>query len=283
MNQTVLSAADRSEKLSEQRVRATAHLGVRRLDGRTRLARLHQEGAAKIRMPASSGDPLEGVLINTAGGLTGGDRIDWHVEAGPGAAAVVTTQAYEKVYRSLAGHAGVSARLVVGDGGRIAWLPQETIVFDGSAFARRLDVDLGAGAEALIVEATVFGRLAMGESVRFARFSDRWRVRQGGKLIHAEDFSIGPDIAAALGRRAVLSGRIATATLLLVSPDARDRLTAVRAIIGDEGGASAWSVAGSGKLLARLFAEDSYSLRRRLGPLIGLLNGEAGLPRVWST
>ena len=46
--------------------------------------------------------------------------------------------------------------------------------------------------------------------------------------------------------------------------------------------ASAWTVAGSGKLLARLTAEDSYELRKRLIPLIELLNGRAGLPKVWT-
>ena len=233
-------------------------------------------------MPAVAGDPLEAVLINTAGGLTGGDRIAWEIEAGAGASVAVTTQACEKVYRARSGRAEVSARLSAAEGARIAWLPQETIVYDRSAFARRLDVDLAEGAEALIVEATIFGRLAMGERVRQAMFRDRWRVRQDGRLIHAEDFAIGPDLEATLGRRAVTGGAIAIATVLLVSPDAETLLPQVRDIIGEEGGASAWSVGGSGKLLARLFAGDGYLLRKRLVPLVGLLNGQAGLPKVWS-
>ena len=122
----------------------------------------------------------------------------------------------------------------------------------------------------------------MGERVRQAMFRDRWRVRQGGRLIHAEDFAIGPDLEATLGRRAVTGGAIAIATVLLVSPDAETLLPQVRDIIGEEGGASAWSVGGSGKLLARLFAGDGYLLRKRLVPLVGLLNGQAGLPKVWS-
>ena len=59
-------------------------------------------------------------------------------------------------------------------------------------------------------------------------------------------------------------------------------LPQVRAIIGEEGGASVWQVAGTGKLLARLVAGDGYSLRKRLAPLVGLLNGRAGLPKIWS-
>ncbi|TIM59883.1 MAG: urease accessory protein UreD, partial [Mesorhizobium sp.] len=49
-----------------------------------------------------------------------------------------------------------------------------------------------------------------------------------------------------------------------------------------QGDASVWSVKKSGKLLARLFAEDGYQLRKRLVPLVELLNGRAGLPKLWS-
>lgn len=278
----MLSTIGETEGLSAQRVNARARLVAGRIAGRTRLVRLYQDGAAKIRMPSVATDPLEAVLINTAGGLTGGDRLGWTIEAGPGAAVSVTTQACEKVYRARSGHAAVSVDLSAAAGARLAWLPQETIVYDNSAFARRLDVDLGEGAEALLVEATVFGRLAMGERVRQATFRDRWRVRQSGRLIHAEDFSIGADLEAMLQRPAVTGGAIAVATVLCVVPDPETLLPEVRDIVGEHGGASTWSVGGTGKLLARLYAGDGYMLRKRLVPLIGLLNGQAGLPKAWS-
>lgn len=265
-----------------QRAAGLAQMGCARAEGRTRLRRLYQEGSAKIRLPAVSSGPLEAVLINTAGGLTGGDRLGWEVDVGADASATITTQACEKVYRAASDHAEVRVRLTVGENGWIAWLPQETIVFDRAAFARTLDVELAAGAEALVLEATVFGRLAMGERCAQGTFRDRWRIRQDGFPVHAEDFRIGPDIAAMLARPAIAGGAIAVATLLLVSPRAEALLDPVREIIGDQGGASAWSVRRSGKLLARLYAEDGYQLRQRLVPLVGLLNGRAGLPKLWS-
>ncbi|WP_040592101.1 urease accessory protein UreD [Mesorhizobium metallidurans] len=268
--------------LPAQRVAGMARLACDRNGDRTRLRRLYQDGSAKIRMPAVSADPLEAVLINTAGGLTGGDRLGWKIDVGAGASATITTQACEKVYRAASGRAEVRVRLSVGEQGRIAWLPQETIVFDRSAFARGLDVELAAGAEALLLEATVFGRLAMGESATDGSFHDHWRVSQDEVLVHAEDFRIGPGIAAALGRPAVAGGAIAMATLLMVSPRAEALLDPARQIIGSKGDASAWSVKKSGKLLARLFAADGYQLRKRLVPLVELLNGRAGLPKLWS-
>jgi len=265
-----------------QRVAAVGRLAVRRSAGRSRLARLYQEGAAKIRMPAVDADPFEAVLINTAGGLTGGDRLAWQVEVDDGAAATVTTQACEKVYRSAGGRAEVSCSLGVGRDACLAWLPQETIVYREAALARRFEVDLAPGARLLMAEATVFGRLAMGESVDRGMFRDRWRVRRDGRLVHAEEFAVGPDIAATLARSAATGGATAMATVLLIDDDPGRHLDAVRAILGDAGGASAWSVGGSGKLLARLVAEDGYCLRRRLVPLLDLLNGKAGLPKTWS-
>jgi len=265
-----------------QRVAAHGAVAVKRLDDANRLARLYQEGAAKIRLPSCDAGPLEAVLINTAGGLTGGDRIAWAIEAAEGASMTVTTQACEKVYRSAGGEARSACSIVVGRNARIAWLPQETIVYDASAFSRTLDVELADCATALIMEATVFGRRAMGESVDQASFRDRWRVRVSGRLVHGEDFAIGPQVQSTLERKAVTGGGNAIATLLLVGPDAADRLPAVRDVIGDAGGASAWSVGGTGKLLARLVAADGYSLRQRLVPLVGLLNGQAGLPKIWS-
>jgi len=275
-----------------QRVAGRGRLFCGKSGGRTRLQRLYQDGSAKIRMPAVQGDPLEAVLINTAGGLTGGDRLGWTIEVGEGASASITTQACEKIYRAASDRAETTVSLDVGAGGQIAWLPQETIVFDRAAFARTLDVELAAGAEALLLEATLFGRLAMGEQTALGHFHDRWRVWQDGRLIHAEDFRIGSDIAAGLQCQAAAGRARAIATMLLVSPRAETLLERARAIIGEAmtggpaisewGGASFWSVGQSGKLLARLTAGDGYQLRKRLVPLVELLNGQAGLPKLWS-
>ncbi len=277
-----MTASGELAALSAQRVDARGRLVVRRTEGGSRVHRLYQEGAAKIRMPAVQGDPLEAVLINTAGGLTGGDRIGWEIKAQAGASVTVTTQACEKLYRSRSGGARVDVRLSAADGGRIAWLPQETIVYDRSALDRRLEADLAGDARALIVEATLFGRRAMGETVTQALFRDRWRIRHEGRLVHAEAFSIGPDLAATLARPAAAGGGLAVATLLLGAPDAASFIDDTRRILGEEGGASCWSVGGTGKLLARLVAGDGYGLRKRLALLVGLLNGQAGLPKIWT-
>lgn len=269
-------------RLSSQRVNGLGGLSIHFKDGRSRISRLYQEGAAKIRMPQAGSDPLEAILINTSGGLTGGDRLRWDVELGEKASAVVTTQACERIYRSGGGEARIATRLKAAKGTRLAWLPQETILFNRSALSRTLDVELEDGAEILMVEATIFGRLAMGERIDAAIFSDRWRVRLDGRLVHAEEFRIGPDVAAQLQARPVANAALAIATVLLISGEAGKHLEAARRIIGEEGGVSLWQVGAATKLMMRLYAPDSYALRKRLGPLLALLNGKAGLPKVWT-
>jgi urease accessory protein len=274
-----------------QRARGRGRISVKALAGRSRLDGLFQEGAAKIRIPNTAGTGLEAILINTAGGLTGGDAMSWSCTAGERTALTLTTQACEKTYKASGESiANVSVSLAAGVASRLCWLPQETILFDRARLARRLEIDLAADAGLLLVEPVIFGRRAMGEVVNTGLFRDRWRIRVEGRLVHAEDFLIGPDIAGRLAAPAIAGGARAFATLLLVAPDAGDKLAAARRIVGAAGGVSSWTVGvasgeatSTGKLLARIVANDGYDLRKTLIPLIGLLNPGAGLPKIWST
>ncbi|KGF70940.1 urease accessory protein UreD [Hoeflea sp. BAL378] len=273
-----------------QRTRGGGRLSVKLSAGESRIDRLFQEGSARIRVPrVPRGFPLEAVLINTAGGLTGGDRMDWEFEAGEGAAMLLATQACEKTYKAHGtSEAQVSVRLKLHPSSALAWLPQETILFDRARLLRSIEVDMEAGSRLLMVEPVVFGRLAMKESVTQGLFRDRWRIRLAGHLIHAEETRLGPDMAAVLQRMAVADGGLAMATVVMIAPDAEARLAAVRALIGASGGAShvlqrhPGARHETGKLLARIVAPDSYELRKILVPLIRLLNPSGGVPKVWS-
>lgn len=244
-----------------------------------RLKTLYQSGAAKIRLPNAHGaHALEAVLINTAGGLTGGDRMTWRAEALAGSSLTVTTQACEKVYRSAGDTARVATQLTVGDGSRLDWLPQETILFDQARIARTLEADLAPGATLLALEAVVLGRQAMGESVASGAFRDRWRIRREGRLVFADDLNLEGGIAALSVRAAALGGARAFATLVLVTADPERLLEPVRAALGDAGAASAFG----GKLVARVVAENGMALRRALIPALSILRQGAPLPRVWT-
>ncbi|MEQ9361010.1 MAG: urease accessory protein UreD, partial [Rhodospirillales bacterium] len=172
------SPSDRpGETLSLQRARGRARIAVRAEGGITRLAELYQDGCAKLRLPKVYGpSSVEAVLLNTAGGLTGGDVYATEALAGPGAFLTLTTQACERVYRASSGTARVDTRLSADAGARLHWLPQETILFDGGRLDRSLDVDLTGDAAFLAVEALELGRVGSGETVSGGAYTDSWRI-----------------------------------------------------------------------------------------------------------
>lgn len=263
-----------------QRAKGAGRLAVKRSSGKSRIDELFQEGCAKIRLPDTFDETLEAVLINTSGGLTGGDHMSWQVSAGSNTDVTVTTQACEKVYKASEGAAEVEAHIRVEEGSKLSWLPQETILFDYGHLNRRLDVDLAADAEFLAVEAVILGRTAMGEVVNAGLFRDRWRIRRAGRLIHAEETRLDGPVNDIAGMSAVLNGNLAFATLLYCGPFSEGFLPKIRAVLESaDGGVSQWE----GKLLVRVAAADGFALRKTLVPVISLLRNGAALPKVWNT
>ncbi len=266
-------------EIKPQRARGTGRLTTRFSDGRARVAELYQEGCGKIRLPETFTDGMEAILINSSGGLTGGDRLDWSVTAEEGTFLTVTTQACEKIYKAADGVAEVGSHIVAGPGTRVHWLPQETILFDNAALVRRLDVDLDETSEFLAVEAVLLGRKAMGEAMASGQFRDRWRVRRNGRLIHAEELRLDGDIAQLTSLVPVLGGEVAFATVLYCAEDAEVYLPKMRAILGDAiGGASLWE----NKLVVRVAAVDGFSLRKLLIPMLSVLRRGVPVPKVWN-
>ena len=257
-----------------QRARGRAEITVGIRHGRTRLADLHQSGCLKLRLPRAPGAVPEAVLINTAGGLTGGDRL--HVEATvrDGARLALATQTAERLYRSPRDHALIDVSLRVGRGAALSWLPQETIAFEGSALRRRLDVELAEDAGFLAVEPLVLGREAMGESLARAEIRDDWRVQVGGRLLHAEALRLGPEARPWIERRAGWGGMRAGATVLLVGAAAPRALEGARFLTGAGGAADLWpGGALPPRLVVRLLGADGLAMRRVLLPLLAHLHG----------
>ncbi len=246
--------------------------------GATRRARVREQGSLRVRCPGPPSAELEAVIVNTAGGLAGGDRCRLDVKVAPGASLVVTTAAAEKVYRTLGPATTVDVKLQVGAGGALAWLPQETILFDRARLERSIEIDLAADARLIMAEALVFGRSGMGEAVDDGRLHDRWRLRRNGALIHAEALRLDGAVAAKLSEPAVANGGIAVATVLVVPGDEATAagLRAHGEEFRGEVGVSSWN----GLAVARLCAADGAALRRDLVTLLAALRGTA-LPRLW--
>src|SRR4051812_17746226 len=147
-----------------QRADGAACLRFARRGPSSALADLYQRAPCRVLFPhPPAHEPPQAVLVTTTGGLTGGDRLRIDVAVDAGAAATVTTQAAEKLYRSIDGDAEIDISISVQRGGWAEWLMQETILFDGARLRRRTELDVATGARLLAVESLVFGRSAMGE------------------------------------------------------------------------------------------------------------------------
>jgi urease accessory protein len=243
--------------------------------GVTRRRQVYEDGPLRVRFPNASAHALEAMIVNTAGGIAGGDRHDLDISVGDGASLRVTTAAAEKIYRALGPAAEITVKLAAGAGAVLSWLPQETILFDRARLTRRIDVDLAPDATLMMAEAVVFGRSAMGEAVEEGAFTDRWRVRREGRLVFAETVRLDGAIARMLAEPAVAGGGIAIATVLAVPGDQAMVERARAQTFCGEVGLSTWN----GLAVARLCAKDGASLRRDMAAVIAALGGT--LPRLW--
>ena len=275
-----------SDPLLPAYVRAAGGVRLRfgRVGAQTHRLDVGESGGYRARFPTTFDATSEAVLINTGGGMAGGDAMRVDIELEAGSDAIVTTQAAEKIYRSQGSDTRIETALSVGAGASLAWLPQESILFSGARLARSLTIDLAADSRLIASEAVFFGRSAMGEAMLRGALRDRWRIRREGRLVFAEDLRLEGAVSETLARQAIGAGARAGATIVVAGQDLQDRLEQVRAR-GDEASAGTVEIGAgivSDLLVIRLLSRDAQALRRVLVTLLGHLTGRA-LPRTWST
>jgi urease accessory protein len=255
-------------------------LKAERGGGQTFAAEIDEQGPLRARFPrVATEGVLEGVLVNTGGGIVGGDSLRFEIEAGEGASVALTSQASEKIYRSTGADATVDIALRAAAKSSLAWVPQESILFDRARVERTIEADAAADATLTVCESVVFGRAAMGETVASGKLKDRWRIRRDGMLVFADAVTLDRGIGATLARPAVARGAIAAGTIVQLAPDAETKIDAVRATLahdGVEAGASAFD----GLIVIRILAQDSLALRAVI--LATLLALGAEPPRAFS-
>jgi urease accessory protein len=260
------------------RARGAVRFDVAGIEGVTRRRQLHEAGSLRVRFPSPEDDGLSAVLVNTAGGIAGGDRFDIDIVSGNDARLTVTTAAAEKIYRADGPAAELNVRLKSEGRSHLSWLPQETILFDRARIRRRFEIDLSEGASLLLCEIVVFGRAAMGERIQAGEFVDRWRLRRGGRLVFAENIRLDGDVGGKLASSAIAKGGVAIGMALIVPGNEAlvERIREASEGFGGEVGISAWN----GFAMARFCALDAARLRADMMAVLGRASGSA-LPRLW--
>jgi len=268
----------RGDPALRQRARAEARASFARVGPRTEPERLFETGGLRWRFPCSS-SPCEAAIVNTGGGVAGGDSYSVSLTLREGAEVEATTPSAERIYRSDGAAAAIATRLTLAPGAHLFWLPQETLMFEGARLERRLEVDTSGEASFIVAETLVFGRLAMGESRIDATLRDSWRVRRDGRLVFADETRL-EHAGATLERKAVGAGARALSTIVASAPDIEARLPDLRAALDAAGsdiesGASAFD----GLIVVRLLGASSDRLRAALIASIVALGGRK--PRLW--
>jgi urease accessory protein len=269
-----------------QRAEGSGRLVVSGSGKGTHIMDVFQRSPIRILFPRTGGGALEeAVFVNTAGGVAGGDRLESGVTALADASIAVTSQAAEKVYRALNEPARIATKLKACEGAKLAWLPQETIVFNWGRLSRETKIELSSGAELLALEWLVLGRTAHGEEMTGGHINDGWRVKKDGRLIWADSFRATNETFAHLHRKALTSNYKALGTLIYFGPHLDARLAFLRDIAPSlECHCGATSVAGL--IVARFAAEVSSDLRLALRSFLEQFSREFGpgpfrVPKMW--
>src|SRR4029077_16309583 len=227
----------------------------------TRVKEVFQQSPLRILFTGTTtGAVEEAVIINTGGGVAGGDRLECGVTALANASIAVTTQAAEKVYRALSEPARITTKLKACDAAKLAWLPQEKMVFNSGRLSRETKIELSSGAELLALEWLVLGRAAHGEEMVGGHLTDSWRVKKDGRLIWADTFRATDEVFPHLQRKALLSNCKAIGTLIYFGPHLDTRLEFLRDVAASLGGHCAATLVG-GLIIVRFAAKISYDLR----------------------
>jgi urease accessory protein len=269
-----------------QRAEGSGRIVVSGSENGNHIMDVFQRSPIRILFPRAGGGALEeAVFVNTAGGVAGGDRLESGVTALADASLAVTSQAAEKIYRALNEPARIATKLKARESAKLAWLPQETIVFNWGRLSRETEIELSSGAELLALEWIVLGRAAHGEEMIGGHINDGWRVKKDGRLIWADSFRATDEMFAHLHRKALLSNYKAVATLIYFGPHLDTRLEFLRDIAPSfECHCGATSVAGL--IVARFAAEVSSDLRLALRSFLQQFSRELGpgpfrVPKMW--
>jgi urease accessory protein len=278
-------AASASEVPSLQRGDGALDIAFARRGTATAVARLYQRTPCRVQFPhAEGGDAMLAMLLNTAGGLTGGDRVAMAIAVEAAAAVTLTSAAAEKIYRSSGADCVVEIALECGADAWLEWLPQETILFEGARLRRKIVARVAAAGRLLAAEMLVFGRIARGERLAHGLLHECWRVERDGGLVWFDTTRLDGEIAALIDRPAGFGGAEAFATAIYVGADAEYHLALARERL-DGLSCCAGATLVNGLLLAR-FIGTATAVRAGLANYLGAMrHAAAGLPakppRAW--
>jgi urease accessory protein len=177
----VEAAGPRADAIAGPSMRRAAVVIARGPRGST-VTRAYAESPLKWLTPANRGTAAWLFAASYGGGLVGGDHLSIEVDVDPGAAALLSTQASTKVYRS---PAGASARLAarVGADGVLVSLPDPVVCFASSDYRQTQAFTIHPSAGLVALDWVTSGRRGAGERWVFDAYASTTVLRVGERLV----------------------------------------------------------------------------------------------------
>jgi urease accessory protein len=226
-------------------------------------------------------------VLHPPGGVVGGDELNIDVDVSAAAAALLTTPAAGKFYRSAGPLARQRQTLHAAAGAVLEWLPQETIVFAGASAAVTTRVNLEGDARFMGWEILCLGRPGSGERFASGELCQTWEIRRDGKPLFVER-AVYDGEGAALNAPWGLAGEPVCGSLVCVGDYAAalDEIRAATAALHSEG---LFSVSQLAEVLVCRYlgghSDEAKSCFIRVWEILRpLVSRRAACPpRIWAT
>ena len=259
------------------------------VNGKTRLNELYHSDPLRILFPnIPDKDILQAALVNISGGLVGGDKISVDMQIGRNAKALIASQSAEKVYRSAGADTEMEIKITVKPGSWLEFLPQETILFQGSRLRRQIKVSIEGDGSLVAGEILVFGRRGHGEYFKNGLIHESWEIERDGRLLWADTLHMDKNIGSTINHPACFDGAVGMATLIYNGPNATDNLAVIQNLLADSNRDILSSVTCiNGVMIIRWIGKNSLDLRNEFGAFWSAFRNKiadlpAKLPRLWN-
>ena len=183
----------------ETRAPGSGALHFEKVRGTTVLTQSIAASPLRLLHPKNSGRAAWVYAATYGGGLLGGDAIALDVNVGPGASAMLSTQASTKVYRA---DTPASQRLHVhvADGSLLVLLPDPVTPFASSQYVQEQQIALAGSANLIAIDWMTAGRMSAGERWQFTSYASRTWLRRDGRVVLHDATRLTPDDGDVSGR-----------------------------------------------------------------------------------
>ena len=129
-------------------------------------------------------------ILHTAGGLVGGDLLEFEANLEENSKVLLTTSSAQKVYgsvgRSKINPEGIFSKqknlITILDNSHLEYLPQETIIFANGLYEQKFKVTISETSSFLFTDLIRLGRSSSGESIESGVFRSKLEVMRNNDL-----------------------------------------------------------------------------------------------------